>query len=78
MRRHDGGMTADDPEGVEIVRGGAAPDEVAAVVAVLAALGEREGGPSRGAPAAGGYSAWRRTRLAALAQTDDSGDRTTY
>jgi hypothetical protein len=62
VRRHDDGVTAGGFEGVEIVRGGAAPDEVAAVVAVLSALGEREGQPKRG-----------RTRLAALARTGDTG-----
>jgi len=51
-------------DGVEVVRGGAAPEELAAVVAVLVALSDSrpEGEPLTG------YAAWRRTRLAALAR----------
>jgi hypothetical protein len=54
---------------VAVVLGGAAPEEVAAVMAVLSALAER----GRGAGPAGrdeeppsGYGAWRVARLAAL------------
>ncbi len=56
---------------VTVIRGAAAPEELAAVVAVLAALGDRTPEPDgRGsARPADGYPAWRRTRLAALAQT---------
>ncbi len=53
---------------VEVVRGAAAPEELAAVVAVLSALEDRAAGEPTGS-APGGYAAWRRTRLAALAQT---------
>jgi hypothetical protein len=49
-------------DGVEVVRGGAGAEEVAAVVAVLSALGERD----REAAEPTGYAAWRRTRLAVL------------
>jgi hypothetical protein len=49
-------------DGVEVVRGGAAPEELAAVVAVLVALGE----PGGEADPLTGYAAWRRTRLEAL------------
>jgi hypothetical protein len=66
-------MGADD---VEVVRGGAAPEEIAAVVAVIAAMGQRASvgcgsvvrGPVSGEPT--GYAAWRRTRLAALRSSD--------
>jgi Acyl-CoA carboxylase epsilon subunit len=65
MRRHDDGMAAD---GVEVVRGGAGAEEVAAVVAVLSALGERD----RESAEPTGYAAWRRARLAAVARTEGS------
>jgi hypothetical protein len=50
-------------DGVEVVRGGAAPEELAAVVVVLVALGESSSGA---ADPVTGYAAWRRTRLDAL------------
>jgi Acyl-CoA carboxylase epsilon subunit len=62
MRRHDGavGDGVLDLDGIEVVRGGAAPEELAAVLAVLAAKAE----PPTTAP--DGYAAWRARRLAAL------------
>jgi hypothetical protein len=48
-------------EAVELVRGGASPEEMAAVVAVIASLAER-----RTVSSFDGYAAWRRKRLAAL------------
>jgi Acyl-CoA carboxylase epsilon subunit len=51
-------------DGVEVVRGGAAPEELAAVVAVLLALGESGDEEEQ----VTGYAAWRRTRLAAIAR----------
>ena len=48
-------------DAVELVRGGASPEEMAAVVAVIASLAER-----RTESTADGYAAWRRQRLAAL------------
>ena len=48
---------------VDVVRGGAAPEDLAAVVAVLSALEGR--GSAAAEPT--GYAAWRRGRLAALA-----------
>jgi hypothetical protein len=56
MRRDDGAMDA-----VELVRGGASPEEMAAVVAVIASLAER-----RTESTVDDYAAWRRQRLAAL------------
>jgi hypothetical protein len=56
MRRDDGAMNA-----VELARGGASPEEMAAVVAVIASLAER-----RADTRVDGYAAWRRRRLAAL------------
>jgi hypothetical protein len=53
---------ADDD--LDVVRGGAAAEDVAAIVAVLAALGETSGSPDEPT----GYAAWRRRRLAALAR----------
>jgi hypothetical protein len=55
-------MLMSDDE-VELVRGGAAPEELAAVVAVLRALGDA----ARPGDEPTGYAAWRRTRLAAIA-----------
>jgi hypothetical protein len=55
-------------DGVEVMRGGAGAEEVAAVVAVLSALGDRD----RESAEPTGYAAWRRARLAALARTDGS------
>lgn len=52
---------------LEVVRGGAAPEELAAVVAVLVALGE-SGRVTDGPVESVGYAAWRRDRLAALAR----------
>jgi hypothetical protein len=48
-------------DAVELVRGGASPEEMAAVVAVIASLAER-----RTESPVDGYAAWRRKRLAAL------------
>lgn len=58
-------------DGVELVRGGAAPEELAAVVAVLAALGDTEPVDE---PLVG-YAAWRAGRLAALGRAPWSGSR---
>jgi acyl-CoA carboxylase epsilon subunit-like protein len=63
MRRHDDGMTG-AVEGLEVVRGGAAPEELAAVLTVLAARAEMAAAEGRARSA--GYDAWRATRLAAL------------
>jgi hypothetical protein len=63
VRRDDGAMSGD---GVEVARGGAAPEELAAVVAVLVALGD-SGGEDEPLT---GYAAWRRTRLEALTRGD--------
>ena len=69
MRRDDGLVSAD---GFAVVRGGAAPEDVAAVLAVLAALGESD----RETQDESGYAAWRRGRLAVLARDlADSADR---
>jgi Acyl-CoA carboxylase epsilon subunit len=46
---------------VEVARGGATPEEMAALVAVIASLGER-----RADSVDDGYAAWRRQRLTAL------------
>jgi hypothetical protein len=48
-------------DAVELVRGGASPEEMAAVIAVIASLAER-----RTDSGVDGYAAWRRNRLAAL------------
>jgi Acyl-CoA carboxylase epsilon subunit len=50
---------------VELTGGGATPEEMAALVAVIASLGER-----RVAQDDGGYAAWRRQRLAALRESE--------
>ena len=65
LRRHDGAVADGvlDLDGLEIVRGGAAPEELAAVLAVLAAKAE----PAATAP--DGYATWRAGRLAALRRT---------
>lgn len=64
-------MAALSADEVEPVRGGAAPEELAAVVAVLRALGDAD----RGIEESTGYAAWRRTRLAALARSRPAPDR---
>ena len=61
---------------MEMVRGGAAPEDLAAVLAVLAAVSgsryERLQQLGRsGPPEPSGYGAWRRTRLATLARSRD-------
>ena len=66
MRRDDGPASGD---GVELVRGGAAPEELAAVMAVLAVIGDAERAPVETT----GYAAWRRTRLAVLARDHGPG-----
>jgi hypothetical protein len=48
-------------DAVELARGGASPEEMAAVVAVIASLAEH-----RADSGSDGYAAWRRRRLAAL------------
>jgi hypothetical protein len=63
-----------DPErGLEVARGDATPEEVAAVFGALAARGPARGGSvldaSDGGGTADGYAAWRRTRLAAVAKS---------
>jgi acyl-CoA carboxylase epsilon subunit-like protein len=57
---------------VELARGGATPEEMAALVAVIASLGER-----RAEPVVSGYAAWRRQRLAAL-RDNGSASRSTH
>ena len=49
-----------DLDGFEVVRGGAAPEELAAVLAVIAARAEQAERP------VAGYAAWRARRLAAI------------
>ena len=50
-------------KGIDVVRGGAAPEELAAVLAVIAARAEQR------EPALDGYAAWRAGRLAASRRT---------
>jgi Acyl-CoA carboxylase epsilon subunit len=71
VRRDDGGVAEGvvDLAGLEIVRGGAAPEELAAVLAVIATRAERAG------PDRDGYQAWRAQRLAAVARGEGSGRR---
>jgi hypothetical protein len=66
MRRHHGGVADGvlDLAGIEVVRGGAGPEELAAVVAILAARAEQA---AHAAPS--GYAAWRAGRLAAVRRT---------
>jgi hypothetical protein len=67
LRRQDGVMDA-----VELARGGATPEEMAALVAVIASLADRrtEASPD-------GYAAWRRRRLAALRDNRSGSERVT-
>lgn len=57
-----------DAGGIEVVRGGAAPEELAAVVAVLTARAEQAASASASAGPSG-YAAWRARRMAALRRT---------
>ena len=53
-------------KGIDVLRGGAGPEELAAVLAVIAARRERD---EQRAADPSGYAAWRAQRLEALRRT---------